>query len=87
MAKWMKEMFGDIDPEDMRSWMEGMGSMMEQWFGTMDAEEIGSWMEEWLPGMMEWCFSGLDAERRERMLGLCRETLDRIESEGASQET
>jgi len=58
--------------------MEGMGPMMEQWCGTMDAEEIGSWMEEW-------CFSGLDAERRERMLGLCREMLDRIESEGPSQ--
>jgi hypothetical protein len=57
-----------------------------QWFGTMDAEEIGSWMEEWLPGMMEWCFSGLDAEQRERMLGLCREMLDQIESEGLSQE-
>jgi len=52
----------------------------------MDAEEIGSWMEEWLPGMMEWCFSGLDAERRDRLLGLCREMLDRIESEGPSQE-
>ena len=28
--KWMEEMFGDKDPEDMRSWMEGMGSMMER---------------------------------------------------------
>jgi len=87
MAKWMEGMFGDTDPKDMRSWMEGMGSMMEQWCGTMDAEEIGSWMEEWLPGMMEWCFSGLDAEQRERVLGLCRETLNRIESESPSQET
>ena len=28
--RWMEEMFGDIDPKDIRSWMEGMGSMMER---------------------------------------------------------
>ena len=64
-VNWMEEIFGNIDPEDMQSWMEGMGSMMEQWCSTMDAQEIGSWMEEWLPGMMGWCFSRLDAEGRE----------------------
>jgi hypothetical protein len=86
MANWMEDMFGNIDAEDMQSWMDGMGSMMEQWCGTLDAEETSSWMEEWLPRMMEWCFSCLDAEGRERMLGVCREMLDQIESEGPSQE-
>lgn len=86
MDEWMKEMFGDTNPEDLRPWMEGLGSMVEQWCGAMDTEQTAAWMEEWLPRMMEWCFSCLDTDERERMLGLCREMLDKIESEGSSPE-
>jgi hypothetical protein len=46
MPKMMAEMFGKMDPAQMRSMMEGMPAMMEQCFGTMDAEETGSMMHD-----------------------------------------
>ena len=86
MRKWMEEMFSDIDPEDMRSWMEGMPSMVEQCCGEMDAEQVGSMMEEWMPKMMESCFFMMDPEQREEMLTRCRKMLDQFEAEGPAQE-
>ena len=86
MSKRMEEMFGSMDREDMRSWMEAMPSMIEQCCGEMDAEEIGSMMDEWMPKMTESCFSMMDAQQREQIVNMCREMLDQFEAGGPGQE-
>jgi hypothetical protein len=82
----MEEMFGDTDPDDMRSWMEAMPAMIGQCCATMDAQEMGSMMEEWMPKMMGSCFSMMDAEQREEMFSMCRQVLDQFEAQGPAQE-
>ncbi|NIN64274.1 MAG: hypothetical protein GTO63_06160 [Anaerolineae bacterium] len=86
MPKWMEEMFGDIDPEDMRSWMDAMPSMMEQCCGKMRAKEVGCFMEERMSEMMKCCPCMMHPEQREETTKMCREMLDRFEAKDRAQE-
>jgi hypothetical protein len=66
--------------------MEAMPSMIEQCCGKMGAEEVGSFMEEWMPKMMEGCFSMMHPGQREEMTKTCREMVDRFEARDRAQE-
>ncbi len=81
MPKMMEEMCSGMDPESMRSMMgEMMPSMMDMCQSKMSPEGIISMMHDMMPKMMESCFAGMSAEERERMLRMCRQTLDQVEA-------
>ena len=81
MPKMMEEMFRGKDPESMQSMMEEMmPSMMDMCHSKMSPEGIISMMHDMMPKMMDNCFAKMSSEERGRMLGMCREMLDQMET-------
>ena len=70
----------------MRSKMEEMmPSMMDQCHSKMSSEQMRSMMHEIMPKMMKSCIVSMTLEQRHGMLAMCRQMLDEIEDEYASQ--
>lgn len=81
VSKMMEEMFRDKDPEAMQSMMEGMmPSIMDMCHSKKSPEGIISMMHHMMPKMMDNCFAKMSSEERGRMLGMCREVLDQMET-------
>jgi hypothetical protein len=92
MGEMMPQMLGSMGPEGMAKMMRdmmplmmdrmgsgGMGEMMPQMMEMMGPEAFEHMMEDTMPKMMDSCFSSMNMERREFMLGHCRGLLDQME--------
>jgi hypothetical protein len=56
-----------------------MNGMTEKCFAEMDGEEICTIIHDFMPEMMDSCFSKMNDEQQKGMLDLCRDMLNEVE--------
>ncbi len=56
-----------------------MNGKIEKCFAELDEEEIGTMIHDFMPEMMDNCFSKMNGEQQKGMLELCRNMLNEVE--------
>ncbi len=77
MMAWMMPMMERMGPR--------MAGMMPRMMEEMGPKQLEYMLLDAMPRMMDSCFSSMDRERREFMLGHCRSMLDQMEAKYVSE--